>query len=75
MGIHAEPTHRFRALAMEFAAHLDEHFVELHIITDTGDSIAIACPSASIIEIQRHIDQLVRQCPEIVSWGNPKSAN
>lgn len=75
MNYQPESTHRFRGIAMEFAAYLDDQFVELHIITDTGEFLSIACPCASIIEIQKHIEQLVHQCPEIVSWGKIKSAN
>jgi hypothetical protein len=41
----------------------------MHILTDTGETIAVACPSDSIFAIQRHIDLLGHQCPEIATWG------
>jgi hypothetical protein len=59
---------RHRAIAMEFAAFLDEHCVEMRILTDAGEAITIACPSGSILEIQRQIDRLGSQCPEIATW-------
>jgi hypothetical protein len=60
---------RHRAIAMEFAAFLDEHCVEMRILTDAGEAITIACPSGSILEIQRQIDRLGSQCPEIATWN------
>ena len=43
----------FRAVSMEFAAYLDTHTVEMHILTDSGQSIAVVCPRDSIFAIQR----------------------
>ena len=60
---------RYRAISMELAAYLDEHCVEMHILTDTGETIAVACPSDSIFAIQRHIELLGHQCPEIATWS------
>jgi len=62
-------TQRYRAVSMQLAAHLDGHYVELHILTDQGGSIAIACPRNSIFALQRHIEQIGRQCPEIAGWN------
>jgi len=62
----------YRAISIELAAYLDEECVEIHILTDTGKIIAVTCPSDSIFSIQRHIDQLGQQCPEIATWGRPK---
>ena len=69
-----QPLGRYRAVSMEFAAHLDEQFVEMHIVTDCGETIAVACPSDSIFAIRRHIQQLTRQCPEIATWGRRNSS-
>jgi hypothetical protein len=67
---------RYRAVSMELAAYLDEHCVEMHILSDTGESIAVACPSDSIFAVQRHIGLLGHQCPEIATWGTrSKSAD
>ncbi len=60
---------RHRAIAMEFVAFLDEHCVEMRILTDSGEAITIACPSSSILEIQRQIDRLGSHCPEIATWN------
>jgi hypothetical protein len=60
---------RYRAISMELAAYPDERCVEMHILTDTGETIAVTCPNDSIFAIQRHIEQLGHQCPEIATWS------
>jgi hypothetical protein len=65
---------RYHAVALEFAACLDERCVEMHIFTATGETISVACPSDSIFAIQRHIERLAQECPEIATWGRSKSA-
>jgi hypothetical protein len=40
----------------------------MHVITETGDAVAIACEKDSIFAVQRHIEQMARECPEISSW-------
>ncbi len=62
------PPLRYRAVSMELAAYLDDHCVEMHILTDAGQAISIACPKDSIFAVQRHIEQMARDCPEITSW-------
>ncbi len=63
------PEHiRYRAVSMELAAYLDARYVEMHIRTDTGALIAIVCDSDSIFAVQRHIEQMGRECPEIATW-------
>jgi hypothetical protein len=59
---------RYRAVSMELAAYLDGHFVEMHIQTDTGRTICIACLRDSILAVQRHIEQMAQDCPEIATW-------
>jgi hypothetical protein len=69
-----KPSHapaRYRAVSMKLAAYLDEHCVEMHILTDTGETIAVACPSDSIFAIRWHIERLGQQCPDIATWGQP----
>jgi len=61
---------RYKAVSMELAAYLDAHNVEMHIITDTGEAIAIVCPRNSIFAIQQHIAQIGTACPEISSWSD-----
>lgn len=59
---------RYRAISMEIAAYLDERCVEMHVVTDNGETIAIACDKDSIFAVQRHIQQIGRDCPEIATW-------
>jgi hypothetical protein len=59
----------YRAVSMEFAAHLDGQFVAMHIVTDTGETISVACPRDSIFEVQRQIERLGRECPDIATWA------
>jgi hypothetical protein len=59
---------RYRATSMELAVYLDNHYVEMHILTDTGKAIAIACDRDSIFALQRHIEQIGRECPQISTW-------
>ena len=59
---------RYCAVSMELAAHLDERYVEMHILTDTGKTVAIVCKEDSILAIQRNIEKLAGACPEIATW-------
>ncbi len=74
MTIHAVPK-RYRAVSMGLAANFDEHCVEMHILSDTGEAISVTCPRNSIFAIQRHIEQLGARCPEIAGWGEAARAN
>lgn len=60
---------RYRAISMELAAYLDEHCVEMHILTDDGQTISVCCPTDSIFAVLRHIKRLGIDCPEIATWG------
>lgn len=60
---------RYRAISMELAAYLDEHCVEMHILTEDGQTISVACPTDSIFAVLRHIKRLGIDCPEIATWG------
>lgn len=62
---------RYRAVSMELAAYLDGEYVEMHIVTDAGERISVVCDKDSIFAIQRHIEQIGRDCPEISTWKNP----
>lgn len=59
---------RFRAVAMQLVADLDEHYVEMLVVTDTGQTVAIAYEKDSILAVQGHIEQMARACPEISKW-------
>lgn len=65
---------RYRAVSMEFAAYLDAQNVEMHIVTDKGETIVIVCPRDSIFAIQKHIEQLAKACPEIATWSDQYNA-
>lgn len=67
-----QKTH-YRAVSMELAAYLDGRYVEMHIVTDRGEAISVACPNDSIFAIQRHIEQIGRECPEIATWSGRSS--
>ena len=60
---------QFHAISMELAANLDERCVEMHIVTDKGEKVGGICPRNSIFAVQRHIELLGSQCPEIAEWG------
>jgi len=65
---------RYRAAAMDLAAFLDEQYVEMRIVTDTGATVTIVCDKDSIFSIQRHIEKMGRACPEISTWTPPGPA-
>lgn len=62
------PAH-YRAVSMGFLANFDERCVEMHILSDTGETISVTCPRNSIFAIKRHIERLATECPEIATWG------
>jgi hypothetical protein len=67
--MNASPTRiRFNTVAMQLVADLDGRCVEMHVITETGDAVTIACEKDSIFAVQRHIEQMGRERPEIASW-------
>jgi hypothetical protein len=68
-------TTRYRAVSMELAADFDAHNVEMRILTDTGKTVAIVCPRDSIFAIQKHIEQMAKACPEIVTWSDQYRAD
>jgi hypothetical protein len=72
---HSLKSERYHAIALQLAAYLDEQCVEMHILTNTGATIAVACPNDSIFALQRHIERLGRECPEVATWHRPQSAD
>ena len=73
MNEHIRPT-RYRAVSMELIAYLDGRYVEMRILADTGKSITVVCGGDSIFAVQRHIEQMKQECPEISSWTPPAAA-
>jgi hypothetical protein len=74
MNERARPT-TYRAVSMELVAYLDRRYVEMRILTDTGKSIAVTCGGDSIFAVQRHIERMKHECPEISSWAPPAPAD
>jgi hypothetical protein len=70
----AAGTIRHRAVSMELAAYLDGQYVEMHIVTGAGERLTVVCDKDSIFAIQRHIEQIGRDCPEISTWRHPIAA-
>lgn len=68
----SRPPTRYHAVSMELAAYLDEHCVEMHILTDRGETISVVCPTDSIFAVLRHIKRLGIECPEIATWGTAR---
>ena len=68
--IKTERSPRYRAVSMELAAYLDDRYVEMHIVTDTGETVAVVCPRDSIFAVQRHIERIRHDCPEIATWSH-----
>ena len=65
---------RYHAISMELAVYLDDEYVEMQIATDAGERITVVCERDSIFAIQRHIEQIGRDCPEISTWQRPRAA-
>lgn len=66
---------RYHAASMGLAAYLDDQCVEMHIVTDRGKNITVVCDQNSIFSIQRHIEKMARDCPEILDWKPAKYKN
>jgi hypothetical protein len=61
---------RYRAATMELVAYLDEQCVEMHIVTQAGETVAITCAKDSIFQVARQITRMGNDCPEIATWGD-----
>jgi hypothetical protein len=68
------PQFRFKAVSMELVAHLDDHRVDMRVITSDGTTIAIECENDAILSVQRHISEISQECPEIATWNGPHIA-
>ena len=60
----------YRAATMELVAYLDEQRVEMHIVTQTGETIAVDCAKGSIFRVQQSIERMRRECPEVATWSD-----
>ena len=60
----------YRAATMELVAYLDEQRVEMHIVTQTGETVAVDCAKDSIFRVQRSIERMRRECPEVATWSD-----
>lgn len=59
---------RIRAVAVQLVSHLDGRYVDLTFFTDCGQTVSITCDNGAIFKIQRNIEQMARDCPEMASW-------
>ena len=60
----------YRAATMELVAFLDEQRVEMHIVTQNGETIAVDCAKGSIFRVQQSIERMKRECPEVATWSD-----
>jgi hypothetical protein len=63
------PEFRFKAVSMELGAHLDDHRVDMLIITSDGTKVAIECEGDVILNVQPHIAAITEDCPAIGTWS------
>ena len=59
---------RYRAISMQLAAYLGGPYVEMHILTDTGKTVPLICEQQQVPALQRHIESLRADTPEIAAW-------
>lgn len=45
---HSNMPKRLRAISMQIVNDIEEQHVELHILTDRGDSLVVSCPKLAI---------------------------
>lgn len=63
---------RLRAVAMQLIADSNGRYVEMHIVTDRGQTLVVACENQSLIVMQRELQQFnqhTRDIAEISEWG------
>lgn len=61
---------RFTATAVRLVAHLDQRRVDMHFVTKDDLSVVLSCQENSIFRICDSIEQLRKDCPEILTWKN-----
>jgi hypothetical protein len=59
---------KYHAVSMQLAGYSDERHIGVHILSDTGKTIAVTDDRDSIFAIQQHIAQIAWDCPEILTW-------
>lgn len=59
---------RFTATAVQLVADLDRRRVEMHFLTEDDITVVLSCRENSIFRIAESIEQLRRDCPEILKW-------
>jgi len=60
----------YRAASMDFVVYTEEQHVEMHILTDDGETVAVTCAKDLLFRIQRLIERMARECPEIALWND-----
>ena len=59
---------RLRAIAMQLIADSNGRYVEMHIVTDRGQTLVVSCESQSLLAVQRRIQDLNQGIPDISEW-------
>jgi hypothetical protein len=59
---------RLRAVAMQLFADPDGRNVEMHIVTDRGQTLVVACQNESLFAMQRALQQFNQDIPDISEW-------
>lgn len=59
---------RLRAITMQLFTDANGRNVEMHIVTDRGQTLVVACESALLFAMQRELQQLNRSIPDISDW-------
>lgn len=67
---------RLRAVAMQLIADVNGRYVEMHIVTDRGQTLVIACENQSLIAMQRELQQFNQGSQDIadISEWDPSDA-
>ena len=65
-----DATTHYRAATMDFVVYTEEQRVEMHILTDKGETVAVTCAKELIFRVQRLIERMGRECPEIALWND-----
>jgi len=56
---------RLRAVALQLIADLNGRYVEMHIVTDRGQTLVIACENQSLMAMQRELQQFNQNIQDI----------
>jgi hypothetical protein len=61
---------RLRAAAMQLIADLNGRYVEMHIVTDRGQTLVVACDNQTLIAMQRELQQFNQDIQDIAEMSD-----